>query len=236
MALPQFDVPRYPVLIPSLSKEFTMRPYLVKEEKVLLIALESEDPVQIALAIRNLINSCIEGKDLDLEALTAFDIEWLFLQLRGISVGESMNLTHKCTECEHENPITINTNDVKLSDYDPEGNIIKLGGNIGVTMGYPSLEVINEVGVDRLDSLEGLMEIITRCIVNIFDDENVYDAKKENIEEVTDFIESLTSDQFKMISSFFSKTPRLEYDIDYSCAGCDHENHLELRGLNSFFT
>ena len=236
MALPKLDVPRYPVTIPSTGEEFIMRPYLVKEEKILLLAMESQDPKQIALAIRNLITSCIEG-GLDIDSLAAFDIEKLFLELRAISVGEKIQLQTKCQAegCEHPNAVEIDITDIQLNDFDPAGSTIKLSEDVGVTMRYPTVDLLGDVEGD-LDSLDTLMSIVISCINTIFDDENVYDCKKENIEEVQDFIDNLTSDQFKLISAFFQNTPVLEYDLKFNCEKCEHESSYELRGLQSFFT
>jgi len=234
MALPKLDVPRYPVTIPSTGEEFVMRPYLVKEEKVLLLAMESQDPKQIALAIRNLIINCIEG-ELDLDTLASFDIEKLFLELRGISVGEKIQIQSKCQECEHPNDVEIDIKDIILKDHDPNSNIIKLSDTVGVTMRYPTIDLLNDMEGD-LDSLDTLMNIVTSCINTIFDNENIYDCKKENIKEVQDFVDNLTSDQFKLISSFFQNTPVLEYDLKFNCEKCEHESSYELRGLQSFFT
>jgi len=236
MALPKIDVPRYPVTIPSTGEEFIMRPYLVKEEKILLLAMESQDPKQIALAIRNLITSCIEG-GLDIDSLAAFDIEKLFLELRAISVGEKIQLQTKCQAegCEHPNAVEIDITDIQLKDFDPADSIIKLSEDVGVTMRYPTIDLLGDVEGD-LDSLDTLMSIVISCINTIFDDENVYDCKKENIEEVRDFIDNLTSDQFQLISKFFQSTPVLEYDLKFVCKKCEHESSYELRGLQSFFT
>ena len=237
MALPKNDVPRYPVTIPSTGEEFIMRPYLVKEEKVLLLAMESQDPKQIALAIRNLIINCIEG-ELDIDTLAGFDVEYLFLELRSISVGEKIELHTKCQkeECEHSNGVEINIKDITLKDFDPEAAIIRLTDTVGVTMRYPTLELLEGLDPEKLDSVDNLMYIVTSCINTIFDDENVFDCKKENIEEVRDFIDNLTSDQFQLISNFFQNTPVLEYDLKFVCEKCEHESSYELRGLQSFFT
>jgi hypothetical protein len=235
MALPKIDVPRYPVTIPSSGEEYIMRPYLVKEEKVLLLAMESQDPKQVAMAIRNLITSCIDG-DYDIDSFASFDIEKLFLELRSISVGDQINLTSKCAECEHENPVSFKTTDVTLSHYDPNAGTIKLTESVGVTMRYPTNELLAEIGVESLDTVTGLMDLISGCIHTIFDEENIYDAQKESNDEVQDFLESLTSEQFQKLSGFFRDIPRLEHNLKYTCVGCGHENETNLRGLASFFT
>jgi len=235
MALPKIDVPRYPVTIPSTGEEFVMRPYLVKEEKVLLLALESQDTQQIAMAVRNLITSCIEG-ELDIDTLASFDIEKLFLELRAISVGDVIELNSKCKECEHENPVSVKTSEIKLTDHDPDSSTIRLTKDVGVTMKYPSAELISSIDAENLDSVSGLMDLVSGCVNTIFDAENVYDVKKENDKEVQDFIESLTAEQFQKLGEFFVNIPRLEYNLEYECAGCGHKNEMELRGLASFFT
>ena len=235
MALPKIDVPRYPVTIPSTGEEFVMRPYLVKEEKVLLLGMESGDPKQISLAIRNLIINCIEG-DVDIDTLASFDVEKLFLELRSISVGEKIQIQTKCQECEHPNSVEIDINDITLKDFDPESAIIKLTDTVGVTMRYPTLDLLGDLDASKLESYDTLMNIVISCINTIFDDENVYDCKKENLKEVQDFVNNLTSDQFKKISTFFNSTPVLEHDLKFVCEKCEHENSYELRGLQSFFT
>jgi hypothetical protein len=237
MALPKIDVPRYPVTIPSSGEEYIMRPYLVKEEKVLLLALESQDSEQITLAIRNLITSCIEG-DLNIDTLASFDIEKLFLDLRAISVGDEIALTSKCQAegCEEENQVGLKTSDVKLTDYNPDDKIIKLTDSVGVTMSYPTAELLSKMDAKNLESVAGLMDLIIGCVATIFDEENIYDANKESNEEVKDFIEGLTSEQFQKLSSFFRTMPALEHTLAYTCSKCGHKNETLLRGLASFFT
>ena len=236
MALPKIDVPRYPVTLPSTGKEYTMRPYLVKEEKILLMALESQDPKQITTAVRNLILSCIDD-DINIDECPAFDIEKLFLEIRGISVGETIPLTPKCQaeKCEEPHFVEINIKDITLKDYDPDAHIIKLTDSVGVTMRYPSINLITEVGLDKFDSIDGIMELIVGCVKTIFDNDNVYDSNNESKQEITDFIESLSSEQFGKIQEFFSNTPVLEYDLEWDCKKCEYHNNIELRGLSSFF-
>jgi hypothetical protein len=125
--------------------------------------------------------------------------------------------------------------DSTLKDDVPNAHIIKLTDSVGITMRYPSLEIINEVGVDKFDSIDGIMELVVGCVKTIFDNDNVYDGNNESKQEITDFIESLTSEQFKKVQEFFSNTPALEYNLEFDCDKCEHHNNLELRGLSSFF-
>lgn len=239
MALPKMNVPRYKVKLPSTGAELNMRPYLVKEEKVLMIALESNDPEQITQAVRNVITSCYE---LDtLEDLTVFDIEMLFLQLRAKSVGEEMNIQIKCKteECGTMNPISVNIDDVSISK--PKGEmsdtiILDKKQGVGVKMKYPSVDVIGKIDPEKFDSVEGIMDLIVECIDTIFDEDNVFDAKNETKKDLVEFIESLSSEQFKRVQAFFQDTPAVSYYTEFTCTKCSTVNEVELKGLNSFFS
>jgi hypothetical protein len=237
MALPKLSVPQYKVQLPSTRNDLNMRPFLVKEEKVLMIALESNDMEQISKAVRDIILSCY---DLDsLEDLTVFDIEYLFLQLRAKSVGENMNIQIKCTqeECDGLTPISINVDDVEIINQNQERTILldeKTG--VGVTMKYPSMELIGSLDIEKLNSVEGVMELIIKCIDSIFDNDNVFDADAESAKDLEQFVESLNSEQFRMIQGFLQEVPAVYYKTEYECDKCKHTNVVELRGLNSFFT
>src|SRR5210317_110509 len=237
MALPKLSVPQYKVQLPSTRNDLNMRPFLVKEEKVLMIALESNDMEQISKAVRDIILSCY---DLDsLEDLTVFDIEYLFLQLRAKSVGENMNIQIKCTqeECDGLTPISINVDDVEIINQNQERTILldeKTG--VGVTMKYPSMELIGSLDIEKLNSVEGVMELIIKCIDPIFDNDNVFDADAESAKDLEQFVESLNSEQFRMIQGFLQEVPAVYYKTEYECDKCKHTNVVELRGLNSFFT
>lgn len=237
MALPKLSVPQYKVQLPSTRNDLNMRPFLVKEEKVLMIALESNDMEQISKAVRDIILSCY---DLDsLEDLTVFDIEYLFLQLRAKSVGENMNIQIKCTqeECDGLTPISINVDDVEIINQNQERTILldeKTG--VGVTMKYPSMELIGSLDIEKLNSVEGVMELIIKCIDSIFDNDNVFDADAESAKDLEQFVESLNSEQFRMIQGFLQEVPAVYYKTEYECGKCKHTNVVELRGLNSFFT
>ena len=234
MNLPKLELPRHKVVLPSSGEEIIMRPYLVKEEKVLLLALESQDPEQIALAIKGLIEGCVET-DLDIQKLPGFDIEKLFLELRSISVGDAIGLNVRCSKCEEMTEVSVNIQDVEMTDYDPDDKVIKLTESVGVTMNYPNAEALAKINPEKIDSIEGIMELLVACVANIFDDENVYPAKDDNMDEIRDFVEGLTTEQFKLIAQFFGNMPMLAYDLEFACSSCEHENKIELRGLNSFF-
>lgn len=239
MALPKMNVPRYKVNLPSTGDVLNMRPYLVKEEKVLMIALESNDPEQITQAVRNIIKSCYELDSLD--KLTVFDIEMLFLQLRAKSVGEEINIQVKCREeeCGTMNPISINIDDIKISKPTDENNntiVLDSKQGVGIKMNYPSVDVIGRIEPEKFNSVEGIMDLIIECIDTIFDEENVFDAKNESKKDLEEFIESLSSEQFKLIQAFFQDTPAVSHYSKFNCSKCKTENEVELKGLNSFFS
>ena len=236
MALPKLNVPQYVVTLPSTGEKISMRPFLVREEKVLMIALESNDMQQISKAVRNIIESCYDIGDMD--KLTVFDIEYLFLQLRAKSVGENMNIQIKCQEedCKELTPISINVDDIVIINQEQERTILldKEAG-VGVEMRYPSLELITSMDMEKLSSIEGVMDLIVKCIDSIFDNDNVYNADDETPEELGSFVEGLSSEQFKKIQMFLQEVPAVYYKADYDCK-CGKKQEIELRGLNSFFT
>ena len=238
MALPKMAVPRYTVELPSTGEKLNMRPYLVKEEKVLMIALESNDPEQIAESVRSIIRSCYELESLD--ELTIFDIEFLFLQLRGKSVGEEMKIQIKCKgeDCTTMNPLSINIDDIKVSKPEDSDGVILFGdeNGVGVKMRYPSVDVISKISPENFNSVEGIMDLVVDCIDTIFDNDNVYSAKTEKRVDLVEFIEGLSSEQFKLVQAFFQDTPSVSYSTSFLCSKCKLDNEVELKGLNSFFS
>jgi len=233
MALPKISVPTYSINMPSTGKTLKMRPYLVKEEKVLMIALESSDPGQIAEAVRNVIGSCYSIDNID--ELTTFDIEYLFLQLRGKSVGEDMELQLKCDHCETLNPLVINVSDIKVSNINDD-NIVMITDDIGLKMRWPSVKTFGALNIEKLNSVEGLMDLIIECVDSIFDADAVYDRNEMSKDELIDFIDNLNSGQFKKVQSFFQDIPAVEHIAKMKCSSCGKDNNIELRGLQSFFS
>jgi len=239
MALPKLDLPRHKTALPSDGREIIMRPYTVKEEKLLLLALESQDAEQITMAISSLIDACIET-ELDMSELAGYDVEKLFLELRGISVGEKITLNAKCVHCEDSHTeVSLDVKDVEISDWNPDDKIIKLSDSVGITMMHPTTKTLMKMsGEHGIETVEGIMELIIACVQNIFDDENVFKATDDNQDEIKEFIEGLSTEQFKKVGNFFNSMPMLKYDLEFVCSNekCKKENKIELRGLQSFFT
>ena len=241
MALPKLNVPQYSIKLPSTGEQINMRPYLVKEEKVLMIALESNDIEQITKAVRDVILSCYDIQGLD--DLTVFDIEYMFLQLRGKSVGEKMQIQVKCQhgegedECGAMTPIIIDVNDIEIINADLDRTImLDEQSGVGIQMRFPSMDVIGQLDPEKLNSVDGVMDLIVSCVDQIFDEDNVYDAKEQTKEELSEFIESLSGEQFKRVQTFFMDVPAVYYKTSFDCTKCGTDNVLELKGLNNFFT
>lgn len=233
MALPQLNSARYETNIPSSGQSVTYRPYLVKEEKVLMLALESQDQKMIMRAIKDVIEQCVYD-DINVNKLAVFDIESLFLALRSKSVGENIDLKMKCNECESMSNVSINLEDIQAPEMS-NNNQIMLTDTVGVVLNYPSFENIQKMG-DDLESVEGAFKMLVSCIDTIFDEDNVHDASNETQKNLNEFLENLNSEQFQKLTAFFETMPALTHNVSYACKSCGHNNEIELKGLQSFFT
>ena len=237
MALPIMNTPTYELVIPSSKKKIKYRPFLVKEEKALLIAQQSDDATTMASTLKGVISACTFEK-IDVNSLAMFDIEYIFCQLRAKSVGEISELAFNCLECnDPKGKITVNIDltkvDVKL---DPNHTTkIDLFDDVGVTMKYPDFELINKLkNVDEND-MNAVFDIIVQCIDSIYTDDQIYAAIDSSKEELTSFLDNLTQEQFAKIQNFFETMPRLEHTIEFDCPNCGFHHKHVLQGLDSFF-
>jgi len=233
MALPTLNAAKYRTVIPSLNQEIEYRPYLVKEEKILMIALESKDSNQILGALKDVIVSCVYN-DIDANQLTMFDLEALFLRLRSKSVGEKTEVRAKCDECETENKTEILFDDIEMPVVKNSTTTIELTKDVGVVMSYPKIGNLEKQD-KNVDGVEGLTEILIDSIDSIYDADDVYPAQDSKREELKEFIDSLNSDQFSKLTDFFTDSPSLKYDLQFKCKNCGKDNDIELRGLDNFF-
>ena len=201
MALPQMKTATYLMTIPSTGKEVEFRPYTVKEEKVLMIAMESKDQKQTFRALKSVIKDCVQS-DFNLDKLTLFDFEYMFLQLRAKSVGELVDLKMKCQcdkECRGVTPVQVDLDAITVSEM-PETNVIHLDDKIGVTFNFPSLSIAEKYQEADMEKVTNVFDMIVDCTESIFDEEEVYDCKNEPRENVNKFYESLSSTQFSKVS------------------------------------
>lgn len=233
MALPVLNTAKYEVVIPSTNKAVVYRPYLVKEEKVLMIALESNDQKQIMRALKDVIGSCVE--DVNPNELTTFDLEYLFMMLRGKSVGENININAKCTECENHTPYSMSLGDINPPVLvETVDNKVMLNDDVGITLKYPVLEDIEALA--SADENDDMFELIGACIDTVFTKDDVFRMADESKAERIRFVESLSSEQFGLMTEFFEAIPAMNAKIKFDCIHCKAKNEVELKGLQSFFT
>ena len=238
MPLPKITTPTYELELPSTQKKVRYRPFLVKEEKVLLIALESEDTKEITNAIRAVIKSCVLTRGIKVETLPTFDIEYLFLNIRGKSVGEVIEVNLICpddgvTEVKKNIPI----DDIKIQRTDGHTNQIKLDDNIMMELKYPSLDqfIKNNFDFTEGNQMDQSFELIGSCIDKIYTEEEVWSSSDCTKKELTEFLESMNSSQFKEIENFFETMPKLTHTIKVKNPNTEKENDVVLEGLASFF-
>ncbi len=238
MPLPKIATPTYDLELPSSGESIQYRPFLVKEEKVLVIALESEDTKQITTAIKSVIKNCILTKGIKVEALPTFDIEYLFLNIRGKSVGEELEVNVVCPDDgETSVPVEINLDDIKVKKNDDHTNKVKLDGSIMMEMKYPSLDqfIKNNFDFEDKNAMDQSFDLIASCIDKIYTEDEVWASADCTKKEVTEFLESMNSTQFKEIEKFFETMPRLSHTITVKNPKTKKNNEVVLEGLASFF-
>jgi hypothetical protein len=212
MPLPKITTPTYELELPSTEKSVRYRPFLVKEEKLLVIALESEDTKQITNAIKTVIKNCILTKDIKVETLPTFDIEFLFLNIRGKSVGEQVEVNIICPDDNETNvSVSIDLDDIKVQKNEEHTNKIKVDPKIMMEMKYPSLEqfIKNNFDFNNENQMEQSFDLIASCIDKIYTEDEVWSAADVTKKEVIEFLESMNSSQFKDIEKFFETMPKL---------------------------
>jgi hypothetical protein len=238
MPLPKISTPTYELELPSNGQTIQYRPFLVKEEKLLVIALESEDTKQITNAIKAVIKNCILTKGIKVEDLPTFDIEYLFLNIRGKSVGEEIEVNIICPDDgETQVQVNINLDDIQVQKSDEHTKQIKVDQSIMMEMKYPSLEqfIKNNFDFSDKNAMDQSFELIGSCIDKIYTEEEVWTAADVTKKELNDFLESMNSSQFKEIEQFFETMPKLSHTIQVKNPKTEVESEVVLEGLASFF-
>jgi len=238
MPLPKIATPTYELELPSTGKTIKYRPFLVKEEKVLVIALESEDTKQITNAIKAVLKNCVLTKGIKVETLPTFDIEFLFLNIRGKSVGEELEVNIVCPDDGETNvPIFINLESIQVQKDDDHINQIKLDDDLMMEMKYPSLEqfIKNNFDFEEGNQMDQSFELIATCIDKIYNEDEVWATADCTKKEVKDFLESMNSSQFKEIEKFFETMPKLKHTIEVTNPNTKVKSEVVLEGLASFF-
>ena len=241
MGLPTIKTPQYELVLPSTGKTIKYRPFLVKEEKILILALESQSTKEITNAIKQVLKDCIITKGIKVEELPTFDIEYIFLNVRGKSVGESLDLIITCgDDGETQVPVTVFIDQIKVEEDPEHKRDIQLDTDLVLRMKYPSLDQFIKTNFDfssnqSSSNIERSFDIIASCIDVIFNAQESWSAADSTKKELTDWIETLTPNQFKEIEKFFDTMPRLSHTVKVINPKTKVESDVTLEGLTSFF-
>ena len=236
MALPKLNTPTYELEIPSTDEKIKYRPFLVKEEKILMMALETKDNAQIVNAVKDIVNECTFNK-VNISTMPMFDTEYIFLQIRSKSVGEVSKLKLLCPDDKKTYAdVEVDLNEVKVQVGDDHTNKIELTKDMGIIMTYPNIDSFTESGIQDINA-SNMLEVIGSCILQIYEQkgEKVYEAKDQTKKELTEFIEQLNTKQFKDVQNFFDTMPKLKHEIKIKNPKTKKESKIILQGLNDFF-
>ena len=236
MALPKLTTPTYELEIPSTDEKVKYRPFLVKEEKILMMAMESKATADITQAVKDIVSECTFNK-VDISDMPMFDIEYIFLQIRSKSVGEVSKLKLLCPDDKKTfADVELNLTEVKVQVGDDHTNKIELGDGKGMIMKYPTFESFKDGGIRDINA-SNMLEVISTCILQIYEEEGkkVYDPKDQSKKELTDFIEQMNTKQFKDVQKFFETMPKLKHEINIKNPKTKKESKITLTGLNDFF-
>ena len=237
MPLPKITAPTYELVLPSSKRKCRYRPFLVKEEKLLIIAMESEDTKQITEAVKNVLKNCILTRGIKVEKLSTFDIEYLFLNIRGKSVGEDVEVMITCPDDGvTQVPAVINLDDIKIVTSDEHTRDIKIDDTLSIRMKYPSMDefIKNNFDVSDMD-IDDTFKLIASCIEQVYSEEESWSASDCTSKELVDFIDQLGSKQFKEVENFFNTMPKLSHTLKVTNPKTKVENEILLEGLQSFF-
>ena len=236
MALPKLTTPTYELEIPSTDEKIKFRPFLVKEEKILMMAMESKSSTDITQAVKDIVNECTFNK-VKIDNMPMFDVEYIFLQIRSKSVGEISKLKLLCPDDgKTYADVELDLNEVKVQVGDDHTNKIDLGNDMGMIMKYPTIDSFSESGIKDINA-GNMLEVISTCILQIFEKkgEKVYDTKDQTKKEVEEFIEQLNTKQFKTVQKFFETMPKLKHEVTIKNPKTKKESKVTLSGLNDFF-
>jgi len=242
--LPKLDVPVFQLKLPLLDKVVRYRPFLVKEEKILLMAMESNDEKAVVDAVKQIVNNCCVD-DIDVETLPIVDLEFLFLNLRARSIGEVVELQYKCNnnvkkdnsdeekKCGNIVKFDLNLLEINPTFDEKHSKKIELTSDTGIVMKYPNFKLVEKV--DAESEVDRIMKMIIECVDYIYDKDSIYYRKDIEEKDLQEFIESLTRDQFKKVQEFFETLPKIKKTLHFACNKCGHEEDFDVEGLQNFF-
>ena len=236
MALPKLNTPTYELEVPSTDEKIKYRPFLVKEEKILLMAMESKDNAQIINAVKDIVSSCTFEK-LNVATMPMFDMEYIFLNIRAKSVGEVSKIKILCPDDKKTYAsVELDLTKVEVQVGDDHSNKIELTDDMGIIMTYPTIDSFLESGIETINA-SNMLDVVGSCVLQIYEEkgEKVYHAKDQTKKELTEFIESMNSGQFKKLQSFFDTMPKLTHTIQVKNPKTKKTSDVKLTGLNDFF-
>jgi hypothetical protein len=243
MALPKINTPIFELTLSSTGQSVQYRPFLMKEQKILLLALESGEPKAIMTAVKQIINNCAIG-EVETDKLPTFDLEYFFMRLRGKSIGETVDLqlrhptgiNTKEEECQHVTKFAFNIMEVEVQKTISHTDkiIIDEATGLGIKLKYPTAN-FTDIDTDNLSQLDVAVEMLIECIDYIYDKDEVYKKEDSTKKEISEFIDSLSQDQFKNVMNFFETMPKLKHTIKWKCTGCGCEDEVTLEGMGNFF-
>ena len=236
MPLPKISTPTYELTIPSSERKIKYRPFLVKEEKILIIAMESQDDKQIAQAVKDVLGSCILTKGISVDKLSTFDIEYLFLNIRGKSVGETVEVLVTCPDDNTTKvPVVVNLDEIKVIRSENHSADISLDGNLSMRMKYPSMGEFVKSNFNVEMKVDDTFDMVCSCIEQVYSEEESWAAADCTKKELLEFLEQLDSSQFKKIETFFETMPKLSHTFKVMNPNTKIESDITLEGLNAFF-
>ena len=238
MPLPKLNTPTYELTLPSSNRKVKYRPFLVKEEKILLIAMESEDEKEMQNAVKQILKNCILTRGISVDKLAVFDIEYLFLNIRGKSVGEDIKLNIVCPDDEvTEVEVSVNVEDVKIQKSDKHDPVIQLTDQVAIVMKYPSMEMFvkNNITGENQQKVDTIFDMTIDCISQVVEGEDVLEAKSFSKKEMLEFVETFDTQQFQKIQDFFETMPKLSHTIKVLNPKTNIKSEVVIEGLSSFF-
>lgn len=237
MPLPKLSAPTYELEVPSSGKKIKYRPFLVREEKILLLAMETEDEKQMANAVKTILANCIQTSRFKVDNLSLFDIEYIFLNIRGKSVGENVDLTITCPDDGTTTvDVSIDLDEIKVQKSDDHTNILKLNDDVSVVMKYPSMDLFIKNNLkDSGTEVDDVFEIASLCIDQIVQGEDVYESSNFSKKEIMEFLEDMDTKQFLLVQNFFETMPKLSHTIEVVNPNTKVKSEVVIEGLASFF-
>ena len=240
MALPRIDTPIFDLKLPLSGKNIKFRPFLVKEQKNLLMALEADDKETIERNIKQILHNCTLTENINIEKLPVVDVEYYFINLRAKSVGEIVDNTYICNNevegknCGNKMKVSIDLNDIQIQNYSPDDSLIQLTPKISMKMKYPEFSVVEKLSENK-NSVDAAFKIIVDSIEYIFDGDQYYYANETTPQELMEFVESLNQEQFGKLETFFDNMPKIKKDVEIKCSKCGYDHSITVEGLENFF-